>query len=277
MAELDVLRSREGGENFPVAMRLLPKDIRGHLHAVYAFARTVDDTGDTLVGDRNAALLALRADLAKIWAREQPQQAAVRGLVQTVRACALEQQPFQDLVEANLMDQRVSRYDTFEDVLGYCRRSANPVGQIVLGIFGCQTPDRVAQSDRVCSALQVLEHCQDVGEDYRSGRIYLPMRDIRQAGIPEDDLGAARATPEVRRLVLGQVDRADELLGSGTPLVAGLHGWAGVCVAGFVAGGLVTARALREADGEVLATAVVPSRPQTAGYALRLLAGRRTR
>jgi squalene synthase HpnC len=273
LTESERLRAREHAENFPVALRLLPRDLREALHSVYAAARLIDDIGDAATGDRTARLLTLRADLARIWNSGEPDHPVLRALARTVRRHELPPEPFQQLVEANLRDQTVTRYPDFAALREYCALSADPVGRLVLALVDADTPVTVAYSDRICTALQVLEHCQDVGEDYRAGRVYLPQTDLRAHGVAEERLGAATTDPAVRRLVLAEVDRADALLRAGTPLVRELRGSARVAVAGFVAGGRATVRALRAADGDVLAATVRPRRAVTAMAALGLLAG----
>ena len=262
-------RQRERLENFPVALRVLPRRHRDHLHAIYAFARTVDDLGDEADGDRTEQLLGVRDDLSRMWRDEQPSRPVLRALVRTVRDCDLPEEPFQRLVEANLQDQVVTRYATFGDLLGYCRLSADPVGRMVLGVFGVDDDRCTAWSDRVCSALQLLEHWQDVGEDCRAGRVYLPQDDLRAFGVDESELSAAVASDALRRLMRHEIDCARALLDSGAPLVGELHGWARLSVAGFVAGGRATADALRATHGDVLSTV---ARPTPTGV-LRHLAG----
>jgi squalene synthase HpnC len=168
------LRTRENAENFPVALRFLPRQHRDHLHAIYAYARMVDEIGDAYTGDRTARLREVAADLGTIWSGGQPSDAILRKLALTVRERGMSAEPFERLIEANLLDQVVSRYETFDDLRGYCALSADPVGRMVLEIFGQATPEAIARSDQVCTALQLLEHWQDVGEDRRAGRVYLP-------------------------------------------------------------------------------------------------------
>lgn len=254
-------RAREAGENFPVVLRWLPSQPRRHLHAVYATVRLIDDTGDRAPDDRVTRLRSLRADLAKVWAGAEPDSPVLRALAPAVTACGLSQEPFQDLVEANLIDQRVTAYATFEDLLDYCRLSADPVGRIVLQVFGQATPLTQALSDRVCSALQVLEHCQDVAEDHAAGRIYLPRDDLADLGVPARDLATdGRAGLSRRAVVARQVDRSALLLDEGATLVGELTGWARIAVAGYVAGGYATVRALRAAGCDVWSAPVTPRR-----------------
>lgn len=250
----DYLRAREGSENFPVALRLLPADVRVHLGAVYDVARVIDDLGDQAPGDRTAQLRDFRVDLAKIWAEGGPEPDApvLRRLAVSARARHLSHQPFDDLIEANLVDQEVETYPTYEDLVEYCELSANPVGRIVLEVFEASTPERAELSDRICTALQIIEHCQDVAEDRRAGRIYLPLEDLTRFGVTVTDLDAPTASVAVRRLVAFEAERAAALLNSGTPLLGQLHGWARLAVRGYVAGGGAALLALRRADWDVL-------------------------
>jgi squalene synthase HpnC len=247
------LRGREDAENFPVALRLLPSDVRTHLKAVYDVARVIDDLGDEAAGDRTALLLGFRADLATIWTGDgEPQHPVLRRLAVSVRAKHLSQRPFDDLIEANLVDQEVTDYPTYADLAEYCELSANPVGRIVLEVFDVSTPERVELSDRICTALQVIEHCQDVAEDRRAGRIYLPLEDLRRFDVRQTDLDATSANDGVRHLLEFEAERAAALLNSGTPLLAQLHGWARLAVTGYVAGGGAALVALRRAKWDVL-------------------------
>lgn len=248
-----VLRAKERAENFPVALRLLPRAPRTHLAALYDVARVVDDLGDEAPGDRLALLEAFRVDLATIWSGGAPRAGVLRRLAVTVAACDLPQEPFDRLVEANIWDQRITRYDTFDDLVGYCRLSADPIGRVVLDIFGVSSPSAVACSDRVCTALQLVEHWQDVAEDRRAGRIYLPREDLDRFGVAESDLDAPTAGPALRRLIAFETDRARQLLDAGTPLLGMLHGWARLAITGYVAGGRAAVACLRRAGWDVLA------------------------
>lgn len=240
--------------------------------ALYGFARTVDDIGDTASGDRLALLNAVSAELDRVFGSQTPDDPLYTRLAATVRECGLPREPFDRLVEANRQDQVVRRYETFADLLEYCTLSADPVGRLVLGIFGVSDKRAEALSDRICSALQVLEHCQDVAEDVRAGRIYLPARDLDRFGVTEQDLLADRAGTPVRALVAFEVQRAVSLLDEGAPLVGILTGTARVAVAGYVAGGRATAQALAAAGFDVLASTPRPTRGRTALEAVRLLA-----
>ncbi|MEO3812277.1 squalene synthase HpnC [Sphaerisporangium sp. B11E5] len=264
--------SRASRENFPVASRVLPGRYRGHLFAVYAFARHVDDIGDEAGReDRPRLLDDVDADLRRLYAGRAPRHPVVRGLRLTVRECAVPAEPFHLLVEAGRRDQRVTRYETFDELLGYCALSANPVGHIVLHVFGAAGGARVPLSDRVCSALQVIEHCQDVGEDYRRGRVYLPGEDLRRYGCTEHDLAGVVTPKPLRRVVALQAGRAARLLDAGAPLLASLSGFARAAVAGYVAGGRATVAALERSGHDVLGVAVRPGRARLGGAWLRAL------
>lgn len=257
------LRAKEQAENFPVALRVLPRRYRAPLGAVYDVVRVIDDLGDEATGDRTALLKEFAVDLSRVWRGGAPQADVLRRLVPSVQACGLEQEPFDRLIAANLQDQRVVEYASYDELRRYCTLSADPVGRIVLTIFGA-TPQRstmsnvtdvtVELSDRVCTALQLIEHWQDVGEDRRRGRVYLPREDLDAFGVPLRDLDAPTATPELRRLMVFETDRAAALLDSGAPLVGLLRGWGRLAVAGYLAGGRAALDALRRSGGDVLGT-----------------------
>jgi squalene synthase HpnC len=259
--------AKASGENFPVALRLLPARYRRHLQAVYGYARAVDDMGDEAPpGERARLLDDLEADLGRLYrfqgtdSAEPPRLGVVRALAPVLAECAVPQQPFLDLIQANRQDQVVTRYATFADLVGYCELSANPVGQIVLYVFGAVSPDRLVLSDRVCTALQLAEHWQDVAEDLRAGRVYLPAEDLARFGVSEADLAAATASPQVRELMAFQVRRARQLLDQGAPLIGNLRGAARVAVAGYVAGGRAALAAIAGAGHDVLRATPKPRR-----------------
>lgn len=197
-------------ENFPVAPFFLPRAWRNDLMAVYGYARLVDDIGDgdlapggadardlgldpAQTDDRLAMLDAFEADLHRVFdtTGDGPRHPLLRALRPTVRRCALTPEPFLGLIEANRQDQKVRRYGTYEELLAYCELSANPVGRLVLQITGTASPERIRRSDAVCTALQIVEHLQDVTEDLGRDRIYLPVDDMARFHVTEADL----ATP----------------------------------------------------------------------------------
>jgi squalene synthase HpnC len=254
-----MIRAKAVGENFPVALRVLPRVAREELTAIYGFARLVDDLGDELDGGPGARLAALQLaadelDRAFSGTAEHPVFAA---LTPVIRAHGLPRRPFADLIEANRCDQTKTRYETYDELLGYCSLSANPVGRLVLGLAG-RSDDETAcgLSDRVCTGLQIVEHLQDVGEDAARGRIYLPAEDLRAFAVTEDDLIAGTGTaPAVRRLVAFETARARDLLSVTAELAARLPGVWRLAVAGFGGGGLAQVDALEHSGYDVLGEA----------------------
>jgi squalene synthase HpnC len=276
LGEREVL-AKAAEENFPVASRLLLRADRAHLLAIYAFARLVDDIGDEADGDRLAQLR---------WAEEELDRAIVKSahhpvfvtLGRTIDEVGLARRPFADLIEANRRDQLVHRVGTFEELLGYCELSANPVGRLVLAVFGADTAERIELSDRVCSGLQIAEHLQDVAEDAVRGRIYLPAEDLARFGVPESYLAGqppARADAGFRRLMAFEVGRARTLLMAGRPLVASLSGRGSarrrIAVAGFVAGGLAALDAIESCGYDVLTHKARPRPTGVFVHAARIL------
>jgi len=236
--------------------------------AVYGFARLVDDIGDgdlapggadaRLLGvspaeaeDRLVLLDAFEADLDRVFSGE-PRHPLLRRLQPTVRRRALTPEPFLGLIAANRQDQLVTRYETYDDLLAYCELSANPVGRLVLAVTGTSTPERVRLSDAICTALQIVEHLQDVAEDLGRDRIYLPAADMKRFHVQEADLAMKTAGASVRALVAYEAQRARELLNEGAPLVGSVHGRLKLLLAGFVAGGRAALRAIAAAEHDVL-------------------------
>ncbi|AJP04900.1 squalene synthase [Streptomyces cyaneogriseus subsp. noncyanogenus] len=261
-------------ENFPVAPFFLPRAWREDLMAVYGFARLVDDIGDgdlapggadaRLLGvpdeaaeDRQVLLDAFETDLRRVF-DSVPRHPLLRRLQPTVRRRSLTPGPFLGLIAANRQDQSVGRYETYDDLLAYCELSANPVGRLVLAVTGTATPERIRRSDAVCTALQIIEHLQDVAEDLARDRVYLPAEDMRRFHVREADLAAPTAGASVRALVAYEARRARDLLAEGAPLVASVHGRLRLLLAGFVAGGKAALRAIAAADHDVLSG---PPRP----------------
>ncbi|MBS2962993.1 squalene synthase HpnC [Actinocrinis puniceicyclus] len=265
----DAIARKEQAENFPVALRLLPRQARADLAAFYTFARYVDDLGDEYGGDRIAALNEVDADLARLSSGATPLLEPVRGLLRITGDGRVPIEPFHDLVAANLMDQHKLRYATFAELVQYCKLSADPVGRVVLYLAGQADEQNIADSDAVCTGLQVIEHLQDVGEDLRAGRIYLPREDLTAFGVSEPDLARGHADEDVRALLRWEAGRAAVLLSRGVPLARRLRGWARPAVTGYVAGGRATLTALRRADYDVLAATPKP----TTGATLRAAAG----
>jgi len=257
------------GENFPVALRLLPERDRRHLTALYCFARLTDDLGDQAreagqddAGLRLRLLDEFTADVHRIYQGTTPQSPVMQQMAVTVSECTIPAQPLLDLIQANRQDQQVTRYGTFAELAQYCELSANPVGQMVLYIFGAATPERITLSDRICTALQLAEHWQDVAEDLAHGRIYLPAEDLDRFSVAEADLAAPSAGPAVKNLMRFQVDRAQALLDEGAPLVGTLRGAARLAVAGYLAGGRAALAAIRAQRYDVLTATARPRKPR---------------
>jgi squalene synthase HpnC len=237
-------------ENFPVALSLLPPTERRRLEAIYGYARLVDDAGDVYEGDRPALLDWIESDLDRAYAG-RAEHPLLQRLSTVVRDLVLPREPFLRLLEANRQDQVVSRYATWDELAAYCDLSANPVGELVLHVFGAATPERVRWSDAVCTGLQLAEHWQDVGEDYGRGRIYLPQEDMEAFGVAEADL-AGSPGPGFRELMAFELTRARELLAEGLPLVASLSGRHRLAVAGYVGGGRAALDAVERSGFDVL-------------------------
>ncbi|HEY6500327.1 MAG TPA: squalene synthase HpnC [Streptosporangiaceae bacterium] len=262
--------AQASSENFPVAMRILPVRYRRHLMALYGFARLTDDIGDEIASDERMRLLdELEADVDRIYDGATPQLAAMRELATTVAECHVPAQPLRDLIQANRQDQLVTRYETFEDLVGYCRLSANPIGCVVLHIFGAATPARERLSDSICTALQLAEHWQDVAEDLGKGRIYLPRADREKFAVTEQDLAAPVTGQQVRALIAYEVARASALLDEGAPLVGTLRGFARLAVAGYLAGGRAALAAITGSGHDVLAVTPHPDKRVTARLAIQ--------
>ena len=238
-------------ENFPVALKVLPDHLRRHLQAIYGYARLTDNLGDEYPGDREAALDWLEEQLEKLFAGDASHP-VFRQLLPTVTTFGLSRVPFDRLLAANRMDQHKKRYANWDELMDYCRLSADPVGHLVLAVFESATEDRLAASDAVCSGLQVLEHLQDIGEDARAGRIYMPGDDMERFGCAPEDLLAPVTGKRLRDLVAYQAGRTREMLEEGRSLVASLRGYARLAVAGFVAGGLAGLDAISAARFDVL-------------------------
>ncbi|MEU3737205.1 squalene synthase HpnC [Streptomyces sp. NPDC032198] len=278
LRDASAVLAKAADENFPVAPFFLPRAWRDDLMAVYGYARLVDDIGDGdlppggadarylgvdpgAADDRLALLDAFEADLHRVF-DSTPMHPLMRALQPTVRRCGLTPEPFLGLIEANRQDQLVARYETYDDLLAYCELSANPVGRLVLGITGTATPERIRRSDAVCTALQIVEHLQDVAEDLGRNRIYLPAEDMKRFHVQERDLAAPTAGASVRALVAYEAERARCLLNEGTPLVGSVHGRLKVLLAGFVAGGRAAVSAIVAAGYDVLPGPPKPTKPR---------------
>jgi squalene synthase HpnC len=204
-------------ENFPVASCLLPRRLRKHVAALYAFARIADDFSDEIEyeGVRRERLLEWRAQLNDL---EHPRHPAFLALQNTVNELKLPIQPFDDLLSAFLQDTEKKRYATFEEVLDYCRRSANPVGRIVLLIHGYRSEELFGLSDAICTGLQLANFWQDVSVDLKKDRIYIPEEDFQKFGYTEADLRMGLVNEKFRELLKFQANRARALFEKGRGL-----------------------------------------------------------
>jgi squalene synthase HpnC len=270
--------AKASGENFPVALKVLPKTLRQHLAALYGFARLTDDIGDeplpgldpettpeeTYTATRLRLLDELERDVARIYEDGQtPQLDVIKTLARTVKQTGMPAKPLTDLIQANRQDQLVTRYETYDDLVKYCELSANPVGAAVLYIFGQATSERLSHSDSICTALQLAEHWQDVAEDLANGRVYLPQEDLRRFGVTEDDLVKPAAPENVKRLMAFEVNRAKALLNEGAPLAGTLKGAARLAISGYIAGGRAALAAIEQAGYDVLTRTPKPSKAAT--------------
>src|SRR5215475_6791499 len=207
-------------ENFSVATWFLPAKLRQHFYNVYAYCRISDDLGDE-VGNPQQSL-----ELLDQWESEldacyglSPRHPVFVALAETVRKFNIPKHEFSDLLIAFRQDQNVTRFETFDDVLGYCRYSANPVGHLVLYLCGYRDAERQRLSDYTCTALQLANFWQDVSVDYDKGRIYLPLEDLTRYGISEEDIARDRNTPAFCEMMKFEVQRAREWFEQGLPLV----------------------------------------------------------
>ncbi len=270
--DIGSIMAQKESENFPVVMRVVPARPRSHLLAVYGFARLVDDIGDEYEGDRLAALDWVQEELhrARTGDATHPVMAQLTPLLSELE---VDDEPFVALIEANRLDQRKSRYETQSELAEYCSLSANPVGRLVLEVFGAANEERIAQSDAVCTGLQIVEHLQDIGDDYsEKDRVYFPAEELTRFGVSEDELADPTASESLRRLVAHHCDSARALLMQGAPLVASLSGWARLTVAGYVGGGLAALDSIARADYDVLKKLRTPSKIRTATHVIRLVA-----
>ena len=231
-------------ENFPVASLLLPKALRAPIEAIYQFARAADDIadeGDAPADERLRGLAEFDAALDRIETNaphEANEPPLFARLAPVIRQYRLPFSCFHDLLDAFAQDVRQTRYADYPELLDYCRSSANPVGRLVLRLCGTPTATADEQSDAICSALQLINFWQDVGVDWQKARVYLPQEDLRRFGVTEEDIAAARVTPEWRALLGFQVERARALMLAGAPLTHRLPGRLGWEIRLTVQGGL---------------------------------------
>ena len=265
--------ARSHYENFTVGSLLLPRGTKRHLHALYAFARTTDDIGDESEGDRLANLGAWEEDFHRI-RRGTPRHPVNVALVVTVRQFDTPDEPFLKLIEANRIDQRKTRHETFQDLLHYCDRSANPCGRLVLYAFGVRDPESQRLADFTCTALQLVNFWQDLAIDWAKGRVYIPQEDLRRFGLGEDANAHGRADERWRALLEFECARARALLVEGAPLGHALPGRVGLEIRAVVAGGSAILDKIEAVRGDVFQHRPVLKRPDWLRIGARALCRR---
>lgn len=262
-------------ENFHVASWFLPKRLRPHFHSIYAYCRISDDLGDE-TGDREQSLA-----LLDLWGQEL--DACYRGearhpvfvaLADTIRACDIPKEPFADLLGAFRQDQRVTRFQTMDDVLAYCRYSANPVGRLVLYACGYRDDERFALSDYTCSALQLANFWQDVIVDYEKDRIYFPLADMERFGVDEATIANRRFTPQFRELMQYEVEYARRMFARGLPLIGMVDRELALDLDLFSRGGIEILNAIEQQNYDVLRTRPAISKTKKVALMLRALSGK---
>ncbi|MDA7904715.1 squalene synthase HpnC [Rhodopirellula sp.] len=259
-------------ENFLVASILLPKELRQPFYDIYAFCRTADDLADE---SRNPeeALRGLgrwqqQLDLAF---EGQPEELLFVALEATVRKYEIPKQPFDDLLDAFRQDQHRNRYESMSELFDYCRRSANPVGHIVLHLgHSCTAGNRIL-SDHICTGLQLVNFWQDVARDFAMGRIYVPREQMRKFGVEEEMFGQTSTAEPLRRLLASECERAEKLFHLGLPLAESVKPWLANDVKLFAHGGLQTLRAIHRIDYDVLGSRPTVGKLQQFGLVLRAL------
>jgi squalene synthase HpnC len=267
--------ARSHYENFSVASWFLPKHLRQDFFNVYAYCRISDDLGDE-VGDPAASLALLdqwQAELDACYAGN-PRHPVFVALAETVTKFAIPKQEFSDLLIAFRQDQTVTRFETFNDVLAYCRYSANPVGHLVLYLCGYRDPERQQLSDFTCTALQLANFWQDVSVDYAKGRIYLPLEDLRRFSVTEEDLAENRNTQAFRALMKFEVERAREWFDRGLPLIKQVDRSLALDLELFSRGGQEILSAIERQDFAVLGNRPVISKSRKLALVARAALGK---
>ena len=262
-------------ENFHVATWFLPKPLRPHFRAIYAYCRVSDDLGDE-VGNTEQSLA-----LLDMWSREldacyagEARHPVFVALTETIRACGIPKEPFADLLIAFRQDQTVTRYANMEEVLGYCRYSANPVGRLVLYACGFADEERFSLSDATCSALQLANFWQDVRVDFAKDRVYLPQDEMQRFGVSDGTIAHGAATPEFKALLRYETKIARDLFYQGLPLIDMVSRELALDLNLFSRGGLEILRAIEECDFDVLSARPVVSKRTKLVLALRAMVGK---
>ena len=290
-------------ENFSVVTWFLPKHLHQHFYNVYAYCRVSDDLGDE-VGNPQQSLALLdaweselsatylslveappvdvRRDVEKLRTEAEfagrnpiaPRHPVFIALRETIRQFDIPRAPFADLLTAFRQDQTTLRYPTFDDVLGYCKNSANPVGHLVLYLCGYRDAERQQLSDHTCTALQIANFWQDVSRDYDKGRIYLPLESLAKFGVSEDDIAQRRATPQFRQMLRFEVQRARDWFAKGLPLVAIVDKHLAIDIELFSRGGIAVLDAIARQSYDVLTHRPAISKPTKLWLLARALIGK---
>ncbi|HXS76802.1 MAG TPA: squalene synthase HpnC [Terracidiphilus sp.] len=262
-------------ENFHVATWFLPERLRPHFHAIYAYCRVSDDLGDE-VGNTEQSLA-----LLDLWGREldacyegRARHPVFVALAETIRACSIPKEPFADLLTAFRQDQLVTRYATMQDVLGYCRYSANPVGRLVLYTCGYSDEERFRLSDATCSALQLANFWQDIRVDWAKDRVYLPQDDMRRFGVSDGTIQQGIATSDFRALLKHEVEYARSLFDEGLQLIGMVDRDLAVDLDLFSRGGLEILNAIEHQHFDVLSARPSISKRTKLQLALRAVSGK---
>ena len=271
--------ARSHYENFSVASWFLPARLRQHFFNVYAYCRISDDLGDE-VGDTAASLQMLEQWETELNAcydgdhNRQPRHPVFVALAETVRKFEIPKHEFADLLTAFRQDQGIVRYETFNDLLGYCRYSANPVGHLVLYLCGYRDPERQLLSDYTCTALQLANFWQDVSADFAKGRIYLPLEDLRSFGVSEGAIRDGDNTSAFREVLKCEVERAREWFAQGLPLIAKVDRALAIDIELFSRGGREILNAIDRQDYAVLGKRPAISKTRKLALVARAALGR---
>jgi squalene synthase HpnC len=241
-------------ENFPVASIILPRRLRAPVRAIYAFARAADDIadeGDFTPAERMAGLQQFRSKLHALERGETTDDPIFIGLAETIRKYDLPYAPFHDLLDAFSQDVEKTRYANFGEVMAYCRKSANPIGRLLLMLYGDRDPRHQAWSDGVCAALQLINFLQDVAVDYKKGRIYLPQDEMAKFGISERQIAEGRVDALWQQFMKTQIERARRMLAAGAPLGLALKGRIGLEMRLIILGGSRILEKLHDSRGDM--------------------------
>src|SRR6266567_3624885 len=262
-------------ENFSVASWFLPGKLRQHFYNVYAYCRISDDLGDE-VGNPQQSL-----ELLDQWEAElnacydgSPKHPVFVALAETVKQCGIPKHEFSDLLIAFRQDQTVTRFESFDDVLAYCRYSANPVGHLVLYLCGYSDVERQQLSDFTCTALQLANFWQDVTTDYEKGRIYLPLEDLRRFQVSEEDIASKRNSSQFREMMRFEVQRARDWFDPGFPLVSKVSRELAIDIELFSRGGQEILNAIEKQGFAVLGNRPAISKPRKLALVARAAIGK---